>query len=735
MQKPNALTRTGQAYTATFIEGTLYYLLRAGAKSSDVTSANIKNGAYPEGAGTNKGSATVSPKEISLTGLRAGKQYTLYALAEASNGVQSVIAATTFQTLAVPVPSLAAKDGSLTKTGQAYTATFSVGMLYYLLQAGPHSGSVTHAQVKTDGTPAGASTNKGSAATASSPKDLVLTGLQADTQYTLYAFVEDGGDLSAIVHETFTTLFNARAPTLVAKQGSRTNTGQAYTATFTGGTLYYLLRAGAKSGDVTGTNIKDGANPAGAGTNKGSAATSPKEISLTGLQAGTRYTLYALVEASGGAQSVIITATFKTAIPPAPIIAQNPNALTNVSQTYTVTFTGGTLYYLLRSGWGSLEGRFVKGGLLAVSGNKGSVAESESPKEIVLEGLAGGGRYTFYTLVEASNGVQSAVAQKAFDTKRVVSPNAPTLAQKPDALTNTGQAYTAAFTGGTLYYLLRAGEKSVDVTGANIKGGADPAGADTNKGSSTTSPKEISLTGLQAGTKYTLYALMEVGSAQSTITTETFTTTANVISPPTYTASVATQTTIQLTGGSDFSGDADMRRFYISKSDLEPLVIGNAVDHAVSGVEGEVWTFSLASGSIETVTVGSGTPEANKALEPNTRYYIRAVDYKSDDAKSGLSDDLGETTAPKKRIIVDPPLGPDSVWGTMEESKFYAYPNPTFGVLHVSIPDGTAQVFGSDGAQVGSFVIAAGQIDLGTLPSGTYMLRLSDGSVLRVVKQ
>ena len=98
---------------------------------------------------------------------------------------------------------------------------------------------------------------------------------------------------------------------------------------------------------------------------------------------------------------------------------------------------------------------------------------------------------------------QPAVPAPPVDRAAPVAPSKPVLAQKQSALAPTQQAYTATFAGGTLYWLLRAGKKSDEVTGANIKDGADPVG--TNKGNAATSPKEVALTG--SASRQAIYAL------------------------------------------------------------------------------------------------------------------------------------------------------------------------------------------------------------------------------------
>ena len=78
--------------------------------------------------------------------------------------------------------------------------------------------------------------------------------------------------------------------------------------------------------------------------------------------------------------------------------------------------------------------------------------------------------------------------------------------------------------------------------------------------------------------------------------------------------------------------------------------------------------------------------------------------------------------------------GVDPAYGSAFDDDL-VYPNPTSGLLYVPISDGHLQVYGTDGSEVGSFEVSAGQIDLTGLPAGSYVLRLSEGSVLRVVKE
>ena len=163
---------------------------------------------------------------------------------------------------------------------------------------------------------------------------------------------------------------------------------------------------------------------------------------------------------------------------------------------------------------------------------------------------------------------------------------------------------------------------------------------------------------LEPGTRYYVRAVDYNASGKTSPLSEDLggTTAIGTINAPAYnvSATAVTTTTIVLTGGDPLPGNADMRRFYVSRSDLESLVVENAIDHAIDGVDGEVWTFVLGEGEVGTVTIGSGEPKENKKLEPGKRYYVRAVDYNSvSDDVSPLSEDLGKTTTSLVRF---PPL-------------------------------------------------------------------------------
>ena len=80
------------------------------------------------------------------------------------------------------------------------------------------------------------------------------------------------------------------------------------------------------------------------------------------------------------------------------------------------------------------------------------------------------------------------------------------------------------------------------------------------------------------------------------------------------------------------------------------------------------------------------------------------------------------------------PSGSRSLWAQWAaQDKAAPQPHLVAG-LHVPVSEGVAVVFGPNGAEVGSFIVSAGRIDLSDLPAGTYIVRLPEHE-LRVVKQ
>ena len=171
-------------------------------------------------------------------------------------------------------------------------------------------------------------------------------------------------------------------------------------------------------------------------------------------------------------------------------------------------------------------------------------------------------------------------------------PATPALAPKASSLSATGQVYTATFTGGTLYYLLREGAESVSVTKADVRGGVDSVGANKGSVAANAETKEISLSGLVAGTQYTLYVIVESGGgSQSEIEAVTFMTTGArlaVVSPGT-SSDVWSASTVADGGDHDFGE--------VSRSGVPLTYLLKVKNVGTADLRARDWTASFASGS------------------------------------------------------------------------------------------------------------------------------------------
>ena len=517
--KPHSFPETVRVYEATFTGGTLYYLLRPGAEDSRVTSADVKSGGLDTRI-DNSGYVFPrnSPEDIMLTALTPGTRYTLYAITESSGGNSSQ-ATETF----ITTPTLAAKANALTHEAQTYTAGFGDGTLYYLLREGEVDTDFSqHAGNVRDGadvvrTPVG-DDNRGRIGAGDS-KDIPLTGLSLGTKYTLYAVLEDADGLrSGVATKTFTTF--SVAPTLTQKPNALTDVAQTYTAAgFSSGTLHWVLQLGPHSTNPTLQDIKDGTDKVGANAGNLAHTDSPKEIALSGLMANEQYTLYAVVEASGGVRSQVASATFTT-LPAAPTLSRKAGTLTHESQAYTVDFTGAKLLYLLGAGRSVTREDIVNDGVVFTP----STGSGTHTKEITFTSLNPGTKYMVYAMAEGDGGEQSGIAVAAFITT-------PTLVEADDynsakgySLTDKTQVYVADFNSETLHWVLRRGPHTSNPTVQNIKDGTSVAGTGaTNTGDliHTSLPKDISLSGLSGNTEYTLYVVVDGGGGLTSLIAHT----------------------------------------------------------------------------------------------------------------------------------------------------------------------------------------------------------------------
>jgi len=145
-------------------------------------------------------------------------------------------------------------------------------------------------------------------------------------------------------------------------------------------------------------------------------------------------------------------------------------------------------------------------------------------------------------------------------------------------------------------------------------------------------------------------------------------------------------------------------------TDLLPTVIGNVTSYSIFP--------DLPAGlSLDTTTgIISGTPTV---VSPETTYTITATN-------SGGS------------VTFDITITVENVMGTVrfDAVKVSVYPNPFIDVVHVSgiAKNAAYALFSIDGKQVQQGVLHADEIGFGNLPSGSYLLRLSDEDKTQTVK-
>ena len=132
------------------------------------------------------------------------------------------------------------------------------------------------------------------------------------------------------------------------------------------------------------------------------------------------------------------------------------------------------------------------------------------------------------------------------------------------------------------------------------------------------------------------------------------------------------------------------------------------------------------SGALE--NEGGLTSGKIDGLEASTNYTLYAVYDRDTQTKEERVVESHEFTTKEMRPVPAPRFN-------AFKSVAYAYPNPTSGILYVSVSSGMAVVYASDGVKIGSFAVSAGQIDLSDLPAGNYIVRLPKRSVFRVLRQ
>ena len=389
-------------------------------------------------------------------------------------------------------------------------------------------------------------------------------------------------------------------------------------------------------------------------------ADQPLVIEVEGLDPGTLYRAHAIIRdatlnTAGGCikEGVISSDTFTTPEDTqAPIISHEIKSTTTTGAVISLGRNEpATLYYLLLDAATSAPSSSTvksppensKSGTLDLM----SVVKTD----LSLSDLSPDTSYKLYVVAVDRASVNSAVLDFPFQTEDNIPPTFTSLVVGTVTST-TAQLSIRASESAKAYYVVLEESDPVPTRKEVMRQRGGQGTTPQKKGKLTVSSSEgtISLEGLDAK-KYLIYVLLEDKADNlSGLRVKSFDTRpvgSAGLSAPTYAVGEVTETTIELTSDdSKFSGTANRRRFYVSKSDLARLVVGNAVDHAIEGVGGEVWTFALGrSRELGTVTIGSGEPKENKKLEPGARYYVRALDYRSSDNKwSSLSRNLRATT-------------------------------------------------------------------------------------------
>ena len=260
--------------------------------------------------------------------------------------------------------------------------------------------------------------------------------------------------------------------------------------------------------------------------------------------------------------------------------------------------------------------------------------------------------------------------------------------------------------------------------------------SDITNGSVTFGGNSIGVT-LRENTKYYFYLIdrnvqLSLGSIPLVRTATTA-----PGAPKGYDRYTRTATSVTFTNGGFRPGNVT-RRYYASTSDsFSPQSNGQSTD--ASGIAGAA------------DDEGDHTSVTFSGLTTGTAYYFYFVDYNV--AFMLISQALKRGPIEASNAPVNPSNAGeggnggtgggenggdgkfDPVWATKEVSQKRLYPNPATDSVQVPVSSGMAVVFDSNGAHMGAFVIAAGQIDLSDLLAGNYIMRLSDGSVFRVVKQ
>jgi len=366
----------------------------------------------------------------------------------------------------------------------------------------------------------------GSTEIGSNPKTLELSGLTADTGYTLYVYSIASSRQSDIVSVSFKTQAVAVPAPVVTIDPNGAEIGataaQYKVSSTRSGTLYYAAypaEAAAPSADA----IRGGTGAVASGSTE--IGPNPKAILLQGLAANTGYKLYVFSVASDKVSEIVsVSFSTKPVEVPAPVatIDTSSGEIGTIWARYKVVSTqSGTLHYAVYPKEASAPSAdTIRSGTGAVAA--GSTEIGPNPKAIELSDLTASTGYTLYVFATAAD-KQSEIVSVSFTTKPVEAP-------APVVTINTSSGEISTITAhysvkstepGTLYYALfgpGAAEPSLD----DIRNGIGAVRYD-NKPIGT-GAEAIDLFDLSPNTEYKLYAVVTASNKTSEIDSVTFST-------------------------------------------------------------------------------------------------------------------------------------------------------------------------------------------------------------------
>jgi hypothetical protein len=324
---------------------TLYYLAQEGgdAPSAEQLKDGSGNGGTVAGAGSRslvRGTWLIP----TMTGLIEGTNYyKIYLMVEDAAGNQSpVLHRFSYTTPDETPPTLSALSAVPAEfSADLQFSSDETGTVYFLAQSGgtePSDSQVSNGFGGADGTVAGA----GNAVANAGVNNVTLTGLLANTSYTIYLIIDDdAGNRSTLGSVSTTTLVDTTNPTLSAASGSAIDTTAAIQFTSDeAGTAYFLAQNGGSA--PSAAQVKSGSGNGGtvAGVGNSVAVLDANTANLSGLSLLTSYTLYIVVEDPSGNLSSVASDTVSTSddvtAPEAVITFPTTNSIIEAESSITV---------------------------------------------------------------------------------------------------------------------------------------------------------------------------------------------------------------------------------------------------------------------------------------------------------------------------------------------------------------------------------------------------------------